>query len=82
MQSIFRVRYGPYDLPTTVIDSLEEYPICDCGKICPPIEIIHRTCLVQLRTANCITSTSRLSLIFGDSVYCSAHCRYLYQKST
>lgn len=74
----FSLKYGPYDLPATVIDSLEEFPICDCGKLCPPLNIHFRTCQISIR-ANSLIKTNQ-NLIYGDSVYCSDYCRSLYQK--
>lgn len=74
----FSLKYGPYDLPATMIDSLEEYPICDCGKLCPPVNIHFRTCQIVIRT-NSLIQTNRAT-IYADAVYCSDYCRSLYQK--
>lgn len=67
------IKYGPYDMPVTVIDSLEEYPMCECGLLCPPIKIHFRTCEIQTRTNSLIQS--RRIPILGDSVYCSDYCQ-------
>lgn len=75
---IFSLKYGPYDLPATVIDSLEEYPICDCGILCPPFNLHFRTCQILIRTNSLIQSNR--APIYADSVYCSDYCRSLYQK--
>ncbi|XP_055317818.1 leucine-rich repeat protein 1 isoform X2 [Sitodiplosis mosellana] len=67
------IKYGPYDLPMTVIDSLEEYPMCECGRLCPPNKIHFRTCVIQTRT-NSLIQSLRLPIL-GDSVYCSDYCQ-------
>ncbi|XP_031620701.1 leucine-rich repeat protein 1 [Contarinia nasturtii] len=69
-----KIKYGPCDLPATVIDSLEEFPLCGCGLLCPPINIHFQACIVNVRTTSLVQS-HHMTSIPGDSVYCSDYCR-------
>lgn len=75
---IFRLRYGPHDLPMVLIDMMEENPFCDCGKLCAPSKIHQASCLIQLKANSVITND--VAVFPADSVYCSDYCRARYQR--
>lgn len=67
-----RLSYTSATLPRTLIDSLDETPLCSCGTICFATPIIERWHEAKIHSSN-IVKTSQVTA-FADGTLCSSKC--------
>lgn len=67
-----RLPYVPATTPRSLIDSLEESPLCLCGSICFATPIMERWHEAKLNSRN-IVKTSLISA-YADGTLCSLKC--------
>lgn len=69
---LIRLPYTPATLPRSLIDLLDETPLCSCGTICFATPIIARWHEAKINSSS-IVKTSQLTA-FADGTLCSLKC--------